>query len=376
MIEAETNGEPLPRKLLALDGGGLMGIISLGVLTEIETQLRKVTRNPDYVLRDYFDFIGGTSTGAIIAAGLMLGRSVGDIRKLYLEQGEAMFKKASLWLRVRSGFSHKYVDSELKRILQHEFSDRTVAQLLDAGELPIRKHLLMVMRNASTDAVWSICTNPLATYNDRTRKNCNLNVPLWQLVRASTAAPSFFRPEFIKFGDTEYSFVDGGLTPHNNPALKMFEMATVPEYRIGWKRGADNLLIVSVGTGIARAPVARPSRQGTWLGGLAKRTPPILMRGVSIENDVTCRSIGMCRFGNQIDRELDAMLSKDSSRAFSYVRYDADLSPEGMLSMGLSYDGTKLAMDKVKQIPIFDEIGQRVARTVDVKQHFGNFAVS
>jgi hypothetical protein len=60
-----------PRKLLALDGGGIRGVITLEVLTEIERQLqKKFGRGDDFVLADYFDYIGGTSTGAIIAACL------------------------------------------------------------------------------------------------------------------------------------------------------------------------------------------------------------------------------------------------------------------------------------------------------------------
>ena len=58
---------------------------------------------------------------------------------------------------------------------------------------------MMVMRNHSTDSPWPVSNNPYAKYNDRSRDDCNLDLPLWQLVRASTAAPTYFPPEVVTF---------------------------------------------------------------------------------------------------------------------------------------------------------------------------------
>jgi patatin-like phospholipase/acyl hydrolase len=66
-----------------------------------------------------------------------------------------------------------------------------------------------------------------------------LKIPLWQLVRASTAAPVYFPPEVLQRDSTDPSktfvFVDGGVTPHNNPAFLLYRMATEPAYRLNWK---------------------------------------------------------------------------------------------------------------------------------------------
>src|SRR5215510_14418939 len=88
-----------------------------------------------------------------------------------------------------------------------------------------------------------------AKYNDTKRDDCNLNLPLWQLVRASTAAPTYFPPEVVTIGKKEFIFVDGGITMYNNPAFQAFLMATVEPYRLNWPTGEDKLLVVSVGTG-------------------------------------------------------------------------------------------------------------------------------
>ena len=64
------------RKLLAIDGGGLRGLLALRILAKIENILREQSGNPKLVLSDYFDYIGGTSTGGILAAALAIGMSV------------------------------------------------------------------------------------------------------------------------------------------------------------------------------------------------------------------------------------------------------------------------------------------------------------
>src|SRR5204863_7922731 len=116
----------------------------------------------------------------------------------------------------------------------------------------LKKLLLVVMRNASTGSAWPISSNPHGMFNDCSRDDCNLNIPIWQLLRASTAAPSFFPPEQIQFGEARHLFVDGGVTPFNNPALLADLMATLPCYRLNWPAMSESLLVVSIGCGSFR----------------------------------------------------------------------------------------------------------------------------
>ena len=87
-----------------------------------------------------------------------------------------------------------------------------------------------MLRNATTDFPWPISNNPFAKYNDPTHPADNLKFPLWQLVRASTAAPTYFPAEVIAIEGKPFYFVDGGVTMYNNPAFQMFLMATVDRY--------------------------------------------------------------------------------------------------------------------------------------------------
>jgi uncharacterized protein len=129
-----------------------------------------------------------TSTGAIIAAGISLGMSVRDILDFYLKNGSDMFDKASIVRRLQ----YKYESEPLTKELKIAFGDSTVL-----GSEQIETLLLVVLRNATTDSPWPVSNNPFAKYNDPVHPANNLKFPLWQLVRASTAAPTFFPPEVI-----------------------------------------------------------------------------------------------------------------------------------------------------------------------------------
>ena len=94
-----------PYKLLALDGGGIRGIITIEVLAELERLLQQELGKDDtFVLADYFDYVGGTSTGAVIATCLCLGMRVGTIRQFYLDSAELMFSKSSIFDRLKDKF--------------------------------------------------------------------------------------------------------------------------------------------------------------------------------------------------------------------------------------------------------------------------------
>src|SRR5688500_8493831 len=80
-----------PKKLLALDGGGIRGAMTIEVLAAIERTLREASGNPELVLADYFDFVSGTSTGAILAASISHGMSTDALRTFYEESGPLMF---------------------------------------------------------------------------------------------------------------------------------------------------------------------------------------------------------------------------------------------------------------------------------------------
>src|SRR4051812_38792101 len=85
--------QPGTRKLLALDGGGIRGVLTLQILQRLEEVLASATgRGPAFRLCDFFDYVAGTSTGAIIAAGIARGMSVAELVEFYREVGPQMFE--------------------------------------------------------------------------------------------------------------------------------------------------------------------------------------------------------------------------------------------------------------------------------------------
>ena len=291
-------GNQHQKKLLAIDGGGIRGILSLQILREIEDILRSKYQNPNIVLSDYFDYFGGTSTGAIIAAALSLGLSIDEIENFYIEQAAYMFAPtANMFKRL---LVSKYDASALRSQLQKVFGlDVTL------GSPKLKSLLMLVMMNASTTSPWPVSSNPNALYNDvKLGTSSNLSFPLWQLVRASAAAPCFFEPEKIKVGEKDFLFYDGALTSLNNPAFKLFQMATLPQYRLGWKTGADNMLLVSIGTGLVSKHMQSMNFRSTEIFSAISTAIQSLMISSTAEQDLLCREFGSCLAGDSIDSEI------------------------------------------------------------------------
>ena len=354
------------KKLLALDGGGIRGAMTVEVLASIEKMLREQLKKPDLVLGDYFDYIGGTSTGAIIAATLASGMSTDALRKFYEQSGREMFDKSSVLRR----FQQKYKGEALRHQLQEVFGQDT---LLSSDRL--RTLLLMVMRNATTDSPWPISNNPRAMFNNTGDDNDNLKLPLWQLVRASTAAPTYFPPEEIQVGQNHFLFVDGGVTMYNNPAFKLFLMATIPAYRVEWPTGEDQMLIVSVGTG--HAPDANRGLAPADMNLLynASSIPSALMAAALHEQDMMCRVFGRCLVGDPIDLEVGDLrdaLPANAPKLFTYMRYNAELTKPGLGRLGVNVDPKRVQqLDSVEAIGELQEVGRAVGKAVNSSQYKG-----
>ena len=373
-----------PRKLLALDGGGIRGVLTLQVLIKMEDLLReKSGQGENFRLCNYFDYIGGTSTGAIIAAGLAIGKSARFLSDFYQKVGPAMFEKAFILQRLK----HLYKSEPLTEKLKDVFGADTTLR-----SDTLKCLLLVVTRNVTTDSPWPISSNPYAKYNDPSRPDDNRNIPLWQLVRASTAAPVFFPPEVVQWDPNDPSkaflFEDGGLTPYNNPAFLIARMATHPAYRLGWPTGEQNLLVMSVGTGSAATADADVDGGGKNAFSNLVSFPGALMYGSAVDQDINCRIIGRCIHGGEFDKELgrcdteidrevgdlvyrDEPVPGDLGRQFIYARYNAELSKKWLEKRGLGdVDPAKVSqLDSIKAIPDLIRVGDALAKEVKI-EHF------
>jgi hypothetical protein len=375
------------KRILALDGGGIRGVFTLEVLLKMEEVLREYYAKQDpkkaekFVLRDHFDFLAGTSTGAIIATALCWGMSVKDLRELYHREGSKMFEKVS-WRNMTEKLASLYDPGPISDFLQRIFRERdgTVSTLASPRlrEGPKNNFLMVVVRNHTTGSAWPLTNNPAAKYNKEGRPDDNRQIPLWQLVRASTAAPVFFPPERVRLGDTESVFVDGSITPYSNPALIAALTAILPGYNMNWETGPENLRLVSVGT-IAfssEVPLGDPKVR---LGLLATKIPTAvlqtttaLMQSIGWQQDYLCRCLGDCIFaeklvGENLDTEVGNLLAGNSVSApppgrswFGYVRYNRTFRKQEMLKI-LENDPTLKRIDAIAAIPRLSDIGKAYA---------------
>ena len=363
-----------PKRILALDGGGLRGILTLGIVKQIEEELRKRHGNdPSFRLGHYFDLIAGTSTGAIIAATLAIGWSVDEITRKYFELGARVFQRSLL----RQGlFRAKYDEERLIEELKAVYGAETTL-----GSDKVLTGLLIIVKRLDSGSPWPVSNNPHGKFF-RSREGGTIgngDYKLWQTVRASTAAPDYFDPEQITiaqlpnhppiYGD----FVDGGVSPFNNPALQAFMYATVGGYGINWKTGSDDILLVSVGTGAADPTV----RRSEVAAAQAFRALLSLMDDCAAMQEMLLQWMSQSPTARNIDSEVDSLDGDllGGVPLLSYLRYNVDLAAppladllgEGAITIPTEH---LTAMDAPENMQVLHQIGVAAGRRHVAGVHF------
>src|SRR5262245_27899737 len=321
-----------PKRILTLDGGGLRGILSLALLQRIEDVLRqRHGADAGFRLCHYFDLIAGTSTGAIIAATLALGWTVEELRAKYMDLGETVFTKSLL----RQGLLRaKYDETKLIAQLKKVYGAKTTL-----GGPELKTGLLIVTKRIDTGSPWPISNNPAGKYFNTRPKGVvgNGDYPLWQVVRASTAAPAFFDPESITIARARGAqavtgeFIDGGVSPFNNPALMSVMYATMAGYRLAWPTGSDKLLVVSIGTGAA-APAVTHARAAAKQAVNALLS---LMNDSATLQETLMQWLSSSRTARSFDQEIGDLHNDllGGEPVLCYLRYNVDLRGEAVKSL-------------------------------------------
>lgn len=312
---------PGPKRILALDGGGIRGCLTLGFLERIETVLRERHNNPQLRLCEYFDLIGGTSTGAIIAACLAIGHSIKEIKAAYLTLGERVFakKKIKIW---EARFDARPLRQELCGL----FGD------VRLGDETVRTGLCIVAKRMDTWSTWPVFNHP-----DGQFYRFNKDILVRDMVRASAAAPVMTEPEVIDVGFGEQAvFVDGGVSMCNNPALQLFLAATLQGYPFHWDTGHDKLLLVSCGTGHRprRMAVDKAVKSKVW--DWAVLLPGMLIEDANWQAQLLLQYLSRTQTPVTIDSEIGNLANDvlGGEPALSYVRYDVCLSQEDLARYG------------------------------------------
>lgn len=371
-----------PKRILALDGGGIRGALSLGYLQRVEDILRKQHGNDkNFRLCDYFDLIGGTSTGSIIASCLAIGMKVQEIKNMYMELGDKIFGKKNKWWKIfeiddllKATYKAKPLEDELQKL----FGD------IKLESDKIKTGLCIIAKRADTNSVWPLINHPGGKYFN-SADGLNKDILLWKAVRASAAAPTYFLPQIIDVGGGlhEAAFVDGGVSMANNPALQLLMVATLQGFPFKWKCGADNLLVVSVGTGMSRWKQIPANVKKNNLLNWAKQLPDMFMQDASWHNQIIMQWLSNSPTAWEIDGEIgklenDCLIGpKKDGGLMTYLRYNLWLDAETLNPL-MKKDYTQSEIDGLTEMSnaasrfeLYD-IGVKAASAEVKENHFAD----
>ena len=212
-----------------------------------------------------------------------------------------------------------------------------------------------------------------ASYNDPAHPDCNLRFPIWQLLRASTAAPTYFQPEDA--ADRLAQRISSSTAASRRSTIRRCSpslMATLPCYKLEWETGVDNLFVLSIGTGSQPVRLAKSdAQQVNWLdsGELRAAGIDVLAGRSSRTHCAGCWATAVS--ARQIDSEMGDLhgpgLLSAAEKKFAYVRYnrmfDANEAPR--LASGKQ---VRFTLDNLELIPFLQEAGRQYAsRTRDVR---------
>ncbi|RPH61263.1 MAG: hypothetical protein EHM81_04615 [Chloroflexi bacterium] len=218
---------------IAIDGGGIRGVIVTKALAMLEEALGKPVTG-------LARLTAGTSTGSIIAAGIAAGLSATEIHKLYLELGETIFKRSwrtLLWPLSKYRYPLEPLENELRKYI----GDKKMGDFWS--------------QHPRTDVV-------ITTFDLQTNKNCFIkpwkdkykNWPVTSAVLASSSAPTYFPP-------VEGRYVDSGIGAFANPC---YLAAYEAQFCLNWDLSETTLLSLGTGRNPPRVKPGQPADFWTW----------------------------------------------------------------------------------------------------------------
>jgi patatin-like phospholipase/acyl hydrolase len=249
-------------KVLSIDGGGIRGVIPATILAEIEDRTRAR-------IGELFDLIAGTSTGGILALGLVKPSAddperpqyaASELAELYEKQGGRIFNR-SLWhqvLALNDLTDEKYEATGLMEVLKEYF-----------GEVPLSKAVtetLVTSYELETRAPWFFARH-------KAKDDPAFDFPMTFVARATSAAPTFFEPEELETTQPHGGLVDGGVFANNPTMCAYVEMKKL--------RPEADVVVVSLGTGQHTRPIHYKEAKNWGLALWAKPILNVVFDGVS-----------------------------------------------------------------------------------------------
>ena len=280
-------------RVLSIDGGGIRGVIPATVLAEIETRTQAR-------IAELFDLIAGTSTGGVIALGLVKPSSDDETRPqfaaselvdLYEKEGHRIFAR-SPWhhlVALDNLLDEKYESAGIESVLKQYFGDVPLSKavtetLITSYELETRDPWFFARHKALDDPATS-------------------DFPMRFVARATSAAPTYFEPEQLTKPKPHGALVDGGVYA-NNPAMCAYVEAKKLH------PGAEEVLVVSLGTGQHTRPILYKEAKDWGLAHWAKPILDVVFDGVS----------------DTVDHQMKILCRDSDEGDPRYYRYQTELN--------------------------------------------------
>ena len=283
-------------RILSIDGGGLRGIVPLLILKEIENQTGKK-------IFELFDLITGTSTGGIIACGLVATTdgvtpsiTVDKLIDLYTTKGEVIFPyKKNIFQKIGSGFNSlfnpKFSANGLDGLLTDYFADLKLSNCL--------KPIIVTS--------YDIKNNEVVMFKSRLSDEIGWNAKLKDVCRSTSAAPTYLPSYPLAFSGKGRVLIDGGVYI-NNPALA----AIADALKSGQKLG--NIEVLSLGTGTHPADLGMKNTPSWGVVNWAKPISNIMMQATSNATVYECEQLLKKHLRIQIEIEDPKKTDMSDSR--------------------------------------------------------------
>ncbi|HEY3780094.1 MAG TPA: patatin-like phospholipase family protein [Fimbriimonadaceae bacterium] len=270
-------------RILSIDGGGIRGVLTAALLDKLNTAAPTFLPN--------VDLFAGTSTGALLAAGLAKGNSPKQMEDLYVNQGPGIFKDPNPFdaatridgvarARYPGGGRLNAISSVFKNITLDDLPKKIIIATFDLDD-----HLPPPTPANAAHPTWKA-----KFYHNFPGADSDGAEKVTDVLMRSSAAPTYF-PIY-------QNHVDGGMVA-NNPSMCALAQALDPVRGPGVQ--LDDIVILSVGTGANPDFIA--SEDGDW-GLLQWKVAPLnmMMDGSAGLADYQCGQILTGRyFRLQID---------------------------------------------------------------------------
>lgn len=282
-------GRP-PLRVLALDGGGILGAFTAGVLDGLlqraqqdeNREAQEQGLSPREVrLLDHVDLIAGTSTGGIIAIALAMGASPADVCRFYREHGPKIFPKDPLgWRTLLHLLWYKYRPDALRAAIESVVETRPLNEACCGLVIPAVDAVGGKIRLFKTDH------HPQGQWAEP-------EVLAVDVALATAAAPTYFPAHEIPEHGT---YVDGGLWANCPAIVGLVEAVAYLGYNL------HEVRLLSISTTSTPFCLSRAKR----MGGLIRWAKPVIEALMRFQIEGSCAAAkSLLNLGGGVYHRID-----------------------------------------------------------------------